>query len=359
MEKILKSFDKEKTKFDSCAKSFESLLSSLLLNNGISIHSLESRVKERDSLEKKLVKKAKYRNIEEITDVVGIRIITHYADDVDKVAEIVEREFLVDKENSINKASSLEPDRFGYLSLHYIISLDDNRSALFEHSTYKNTKVEIQIRTILQHAWAEIEHDIGYKSNIGLPDIIRRQFSRLAGLLEIADNEFINIKNQIEIHKSKVNSEFNSGEQDILIDQFSLSEYFDKSKQLHSLEKAMVEESGVHFTPTITGKDMVVTLKGLQFFQIKKTNELNEFIEQNHSLGVARTKAFAHNFAEYTSRTPIPREYVILYLLHAVVAMKDDRDIERDFSEKVMINVPEGEFEGFFSHIRKAIKRSN
>ncbi|WP_025119781.1 MULTISPECIES: GTP pyrophosphokinase family protein [unclassified Serratia (in: enterobacteria)] len=184
MEKILSSFDKEKVKYDSCAKSFESLLSSLLLNNGISIHSLESRVKERDSLEKKLVKKNKYRNIDEITDVVGIRIITHYADDVDKVAEIVEREFLVDKENSINKASSLEPDRFGYLSLHYIISLDKNRSALFEHSKYKDTKIEIQIRTILQHAWAEIEHDIGYKSNIGLPDVIRRQFSRLNSCAE-------------------------------------------------------------------------------------------------------------------------------------------------------------------------------
>ncbi|WP_025124003.1 hypothetical protein [Serratia sp. H1w] len=184
---------------------------------------------------------------------------------------------------------------------------------------------------------------------------IRRSY--LAGLLEIADNEFISIKNQIELHKNKVNSKFNSGEQDLLIDQFSLSKYFDKSKQLHSLEKAMIEESGVSFTPTITGRDMAVTLKGLQFFQIKKISELDDFITQNHSLGVARTKAFADTFAEYTLRSPIPREYVILYLLHAVIAMKDDRKIEESFSKEVMTHVPEGESEMFFLHIREAIKK--
>src|SRR5438309_774277 len=49
---------------------------------------------------------------------------------------------------------------------------------------------EIQVRTILQHSWAEIEHDIQYKSVSVIPAEIRRRFMSLAGMLEIADREF-------------------------------------------------------------------------------------------------------------------------------------------------------------------------
>jgi hypothetical protein len=53
---------------------------------------------------------------------------------------------------------------------------------------------EIQIRTLLEHTWAEIEHDLGYKSTEAVPHPVRRRFSRLAGLLELADSEFVEIR---------------------------------------------------------------------------------------------------------------------------------------------------------------------
>ena len=197
MSDILITYDERKDKFESYALTLKSLLTTLIRNEKISIHSLESRVKTKKSLEGKINKKGKYKSIDDITDIVGIRIITHYADDVDKIAAIVEKEFTIDQENSIDKRTSIAPDKFGYLSLHYIVTLNSTRTNLKEYEVYKNIKAELQIRSILQHAWAEIEHDIGYKSATGLPNEIRRYFSRLAGLLEMADDEFIKIRKKI------------------------------------------------------------------------------------------------------------------------------------------------------------------
>lgn len=156
MSDILITYDERKDKFESYALTLKSLLTTLIRNEKISIHSLESRVKTKKSLEGKINKKGKYKSIDDITDIVGIRIITHYADDVDKIAAIVEKEFTIDQENSIDKRTSIAPDKFGYLSLHYIVTLNSTRTNLKEYEVYKNIKAELQIRSILQHAWRRL-----------------------------------------------------------------------------------------------------------------------------------------------------------------------------------------------------------
>jgi DNA ligase D-like protein (predicted polymerase) len=112
-----------------------------------------------------------------------MRVITFYADDVDKVASALDRLFTVDWENSVDKRKLLETDSFGYLSLHYICSVED-----FPY------RFEIQIRTVLQHAWANIIHDTGYKSGVEIPKRYIRSLSRLAGLLELVQ------MNTLELH---------------------------------------------------------------------------------------------------------------------------------------------------------------
>lgn len=181
------------------------LIEELIDQENIVCHSITQRVKERDSLEGKLVrKKYKYKTISEITDIVGIRITTYYNDQVDEIAKLIEREFIVDRDNTIDKRKAMEPDRFGYLSLHYVIQLSKRRSSLPEYKNFEGYKAEIQVRTILQHAWAEIEHDLGYKTKNTIPEDVKRDFYRLAGLLELADKEFINIRKTIEhINKEK------------------------------------------------------------------------------------------------------------------------------------------------------------
>ncbi|WP_343980279.1 DUF6119 family protein [Pseudonocardia aurantiaca] len=162
------------------------------------VHSVTSRVKSKTSIMRKLERSDRSREFGDITDVLGIRVVTYFPDEVDAIGNLIEREFEVDIDNSIDKRTLLDPDRFGYLSLHYVLQLDAGRSALPEYSGYKGLKFELQIRSILQHAWAEIEHDLSYKPSVSVPSEIKRRFSRLAGLLELVDAEFLGIRNEID-----------------------------------------------------------------------------------------------------------------------------------------------------------------
>lgn len=197
-ENIVADFDKNHSRYLQFTDKIEQLLKQLLLIEDIHYHSISGRVKERSSLEKKLRKgRGKYANLGDVTDLTGIRIITYFSGDVDAIARVIEGEFEVDWSNSIDKRAVIEEDRFGYLSLHYVVSLSSSRTQLIENKYLKGLKAEIQIRSILQHAWAEIEHDLGYKSQEKIPREIRRSFSRVAGLLETADLEFMHIRKRL------------------------------------------------------------------------------------------------------------------------------------------------------------------
>ena len=182
------------------------VLTEVLQAQGVELNSMEARVKSEESLAGKLERKGdKYRSLEEITDLVGVRIITFYTDDVDKVAAIVKQHFKVDWANSIDKRKAHELTSFGYNSLHYICYLKDD-------GPLASMPFEIQMRTALQHVWSAIEHDIGYKGAVKLPPEYRRQFSRLAGMLELADDEFSRLRITMAEYRRHVQSLVKSGQ---------------------------------------------------------------------------------------------------------------------------------------------------
>lgn len=220
---LLKDFELERARYESFAATVSGLLERLLKAEEIGVHSISFRCKEVASLEKKITAKPSYPSLEHITDLAGVRVITHYSDDVDRVALLVESEFSIDADNSIDKRIALDPDRFGYLSLHYVASMNADRSKLREYSAFLGLKVEIQVRSILQHTWAEIEHDIGYKSTVQVPRHIRRKFSRLAGLLELADQEFVSIRTDLDNYEASIEEEENSG--DALLDKVTYTSF--------------------------------------------------------------------------------------------------------------------------------------
>ena len=117
---ILREYREQHPVFEKMQETIPARVRALLDEAGIVVASIESRIKEEDSLAGKLeLKGGKYASLADITDIFGMRIITFYTDDVDKVASAVDRLFEVDWENSVDKRKLLEVDSFGYLSLHY------------------------------------------------------------------------------------------------------------------------------------------------------------------------------------------------------------------------------------------------
>ena len=174
-EAILEEYREQLPVFRKMQETIPAQIRAVFEETGIVVASIESRIKEERSLAGKLeLKGAKYQSLSDITDIFGIRIITFYTDDVDKVASVVDRLFEVDWENSVDKRKLHEIDSFGYLSLHYICHVPDIPYAF-----------EVQMRTILQHAWANMNHDIGYKTGVEVPKEYLRNMNRLAGMLEL------------------------------------------------------------------------------------------------------------------------------------------------------------------------------
>lgn len=159
------------------------------------VTTMEHRVKTADSLAGKLeLKGAKYHSLNDVTDIVGFRVVTFYSADVDKVAVIVSETFNVDRDNSVDKRKLHRLDSFGYNSLHYICSLPKTIVDDPEQPLLNELRFEIQMRTALQHVWSTLDHDTGYKGNVKIPREYLRQFNRLAGMLELIDEEFSRLR---------------------------------------------------------------------------------------------------------------------------------------------------------------------
>ena len=203
-EAILQEYRDQLPRLREAADSVYGRLKATLDEAGLLVAAIEYRVKAEDSLAGKLeLKGSKYHSLADITDIIGLRVITFYIDDVDKVASAVERLFEVDWDNSVDKRKIHEIDSFGYLSLHYICSMPD-----FPY------RFEIQMRTILQHAWANMNHDTGYKSGVEVPREYLRNLSRLAGMLELVDEQFSSIRAELTDYRRRVRALVASGNLD-------------------------------------------------------------------------------------------------------------------------------------------------
>ena len=203
-EAILEEYRENLPRFEEVSREIRAALQKTFDDAGLLLAGIESRVKTEKSLAGKLeLKGSKYATLADITDIIGLRVITFYIDDVDKVASAVERLFEVDWENSVDKRKVHEKDSFGYLSLHYICSRPG-----FPY------RFEIQMRTVLQHAWANMNHDTGYKSGVEVPRRYLRNLSRLAGMLELVDEQFSQIRSELTDYRRRVQALVASGNLD-------------------------------------------------------------------------------------------------------------------------------------------------
>jgi predicted RNase H-like nuclease/ppGpp synthetase/RelA/SpoT-type nucleotidyltranferase len=134
----------------------------------------------------------------QITDLLGVRVITYVRDDVDAVADLLAEQVLVHDDRDWGLQTANE-GRFGYASRHLMIGLDPAREDHPAFSHLRGHRAQVQVRTVLQHAWAEFEHDIRYKGTVPAEHVgeFDRRFTLAAGLLELADREFSEIRERL------------------------------------------------------------------------------------------------------------------------------------------------------------------
>ena len=218
------------------AQAVREILAQALMARDIAVNSVEARAKELGSFGTKAEAQSeinlgapKYPNpLENITDLAGVRVIAFFPRTVETVGACIHDEFEVIEHMDLSQ-TRLQEERFGYQSEHFLVKLRGNRTSLPEYEPHHGLVAEVQVRTILQHAWAEIEHDIQYKSSITIPNTIRRRFMSLAGLLEIADREFQAVQDEDKRFKEQARTSVDEGVlEEVEITADALQSYLDK-----------------------------------------------------------------------------------------------------------------------------------
>lgn len=328
---IIQEYKKNLNMYHKYGETLKNLLSNIVSQEGI--HSISYRVKDIKSLKNKIEMKDKYKSINDITDIVGIRIITFLPEQVDKIAEILRKDFIEDDTNSIDKRIH-EEDRFGYMSLHLIFEINSSRSKLKEYTMFKNIKFEVQIRTILQHAWAEIEHDIGYKSSIEIPSEFKRRFFRLASILELADEEFQHIVDNIEEYKLDTKKKLENQERSIELNKDSLFEYITNSDTLERIRDEVAKALGdkTH-VGNVARPGMVSRLSQLGYKYINEIdNDIKEYKNQIINFAIEVMKAYRKDKGHVNGRWGLNTG--VLYLAYYKVMITEDEEAIISYLQK-------------------------
>ncbi len=213
----------------------------LLRSEGVKIHFTESRPKSVASFSEKLQRPGKQFDnpLEEMPDLAGVRIILYYLDDISRVGDLIKREFHIIEEVTEHQPDHYSADQFGYLSLHYVIRLSPKRAELPEWKTFATLHAEIQVRTVLQHSWAAVSHALQYKREGDVPFRLRRKLFRLASLFELADEEFIAIRDTQEQITTSIKA---TSKEDLLLvrlDAPSVRQFLETSSRMSQVLKTM------------------------------------------------------------------------------------------------------------------------
>lgn len=207
VRRAVQRYAKERERLEAVTDAYVALVTRLLDDAGINYLTVTGRTKSVESFAAKAARRlqggrlAHPKPLTDITDQVGVRVVTYVLADVDAVAQLLSSQLEVHEDRDMGRETAQE-GRFGYSSRHLLVALGEDRD---EAGIPADRPASVQIRTVLQHAWAEFEHDVRYKGSVPAehaPDFDRR-FTLAAGLLELADQQFSAIRDR---HREELTS---------------------------------------------------------------------------------------------------------------------------------------------------------
>ena len=167
---------------------------------------IESRVKIWPSISSKIERSnLKLKDILELNDLVGIRLILLFKRDLIKCRELIEENLEILQQE--DTASRLGESQFGYQSYHYVIKLPNEWLSIPTLKDFAEYKAEIQIRTMAQHIWAAASHYLQYKQEDNVPKAVRRSIYRVSAFLETVDLEFERVLSEREEYVKELKPE--------------------------------------------------------------------------------------------------------------------------------------------------------
>ena len=188
----LRAYDRNLVEYRVLREALETEIPQHLRQWGVADFRVEARVKKRGSFEQK-VRRDPGRAV---LDIVGVRVMAFFRSDLAQVEKMIRRLFEVVEESYIDKGDLLGDESFGYRSVQFVARTREG--SVFE-AVPAGIPVEIQIRTMLEHVWAEVEHDFRYKPLSEPPNPeINRRFALTAALLEQADRNLDDIRRELE-----------------------------------------------------------------------------------------------------------------------------------------------------------------
>ncbi|WP_077928017.1 GTP pyrophosphokinase [Wohlfahrtiimonas populi] len=312
-------FEKEKTAFrdywnqhnktlEQAKETFVVIINSLIAKD-FQISAIYGRVKDKEESIRKFAHKYQsklesegkpYEIKDHITDLIGLRLVTLYEPDVKKIKDLLLTEFKVI--GVTDKISSMESkeDSFGYKGLHVDLQLNSKRSDMSEYINYADYTFELQIRTIIQDAWSVLDHKIKYKKAI--PIEFKRRINTLAALFELADREFMSIKNDTELMEQNIKKA--ALEEENLLDAFNflkvVSEHFSdyefKGFKIDGFVESIISTEPMtakEFNTILSDQKSKIDLYSHYLQQSSDPHTMNPYTEIRHMLYVSNKEKFS------------------------------------------------------------------
>ena len=270
-------------------------------------------------------------------DLVTIRVLLRFPADVLRIESLIKSEFDVDTSRSLPSNSRVlkDPGRFGYPAVVYILSLSQSRSTLKEWEKYKDLNFRLELRTLLQEAWATILPKVSQTVGRESEEEFTRELFLLGAMLEKADKGFLTLRDEIKSEALLVPPSANKPEQvkaeTVFTDEELYQLFRDDPSLLGKWNANAIEAGFPEFTPDATylRESFTYLCKILHASGIDTLSEFRKFLADMDSedKGLRQLRTLHDSFKDNQSWRVDPFSALFLLALNFKWDVLKDKDL--------------------------------